>query len=119
MSNLEGILAVIGNSQLVSDDVLTELRKKLEQSPSPPDLRAAVRWLVQKEHVTSDQGRRLIASKSASAAAPTPQPGSAAEAEEELELFPLDNPPPAPAPGAGARVWRRGSRRRFGTVSHR
>ncbi|HVX63363.1 MAG TPA: hypothetical protein VHC19_22270, partial [Pirellulales bacterium] len=104
MSNLDSILTVIGNSQLVSDDVLMELRKKLEQSSSPPDLRAAVRWLVQKEHVTSDQGRRLIASHSASAAGSAPPPGpaaAAAEEEEELELFPLDNPPPA-APRAQA-----------------
>ncbi|HXT60473.1 MAG TPA: PQQ-binding-like beta-propeller repeat protein, partial [Pirellulales bacterium] len=100
MSNLETILATIESSQLVSPDVLDELRRRLEQSPQAADLRSAVRWLVQKEHMTSDQGRRLLAGK---------QPAPAASADDEMKLAPMDDEPPkaaarpAPSPPAAAR----------------
>ena len=100
MSNLETILATIESSQLVSPDVLDELRRRLEQSPQAADLRSAVRWLVQKEHMTSDQGRRLLAGK---------QPSPAPSADDEMKLAPMDDEPakaaarPAPSPPAAAR----------------
>ena len=75
MPNHETILAIIEKSQLVSSAALGELRRKLEQSPTPADLRMAVRWLVQKEHITSEQGRKLLAGQKPSAAPPEAEIG--------------------------------------------
>jgi len=110
MPNLDSIVATIKQSQLVSPDVVEELRSKLQQSSQPVDLRSAVRWLVQKEHITSDQGRRLIASqKNAPAGAANeevgfapmedaaPTPARRGAADDDLELSPMDDAPPAPA----------------------
>lgn len=119
MSNLDSILATIKRSQLVSPDVVEELQRKLQQSPQPVDLRSAVRWLVQKEHITSDQGRRLLSAQTSGPATPAEEmglapmdeeppkaaarpsskpaaPQAAPEDDDDLELFPLDEPPAAP-----------------------
>ena len=82
MPNHETILAIIEKSQLVSSAALGELRRKLEQSPTPADLRMAVRWLVQKEHITSEQGRKLLAGQKPSAAPPEAEIGLAPMADD-------------------------------------
>ena len=122
MSNLDSIIATIKQSQLVSPDVVEELRSKLQQSSQPVDLRSAIRWLVQKEHITSDQGRRLVAAQKnpaagaaddnlgfapmadeAPAAAPARKPAARRAADDDLELSPMDDaPPPAARPAAPA-----------------
>ena len=124
--NNDEIISVVEASNLVSDEVLEQLRDRLENAKQPVDLKLAVKWLVQKEHVTSEQGRRLLSR----AGGAGPAPGSAAPArpapakrtappdeddglelvdeadpvaeaeliEEGLELFPLgDSAGPAPA----------------------
>lgn len=104
MPNIDPILATIEQSNLVADDVLDELRQRLEKSKVPVDLKLAVKWLVQKEHITSDQGRRLLArgngaSGGATGAAtsgkrPTSGP---VRATDSIGLAPLDDDGPPPA----------------------
>jgi outer membrane protein assembly factor BamB/TolA-binding protein len=99
MPDLSQILATVEQSNLVSDDVIDELRQRLEKSRQTPDLKAAIKWLVQKEHITSDQGRRLLAR--AGNAAPAAAAKTAQADDDDLKLF--DDQPVAPAksPAAG------------------
>src|SRR5579884_1389488 len=94
MPDLSNIIATIEASNLVSDDVVDELRRRLEKSKQPVDLKSAVKWLVQKEHITSEQGRRLIAKAGGS----TTQPARPAPPDDDLKLVddePVAAPPPA------------------------
>jgi TolA-binding protein len=95
MPDLSTILSAVEESNLVSDDVIEELRQRLEKSRQPPDLKAAVKWLVQKEHITSDQGRRLLARAPSAGAAPKAAEPAQAD-DDDLKLF--EEPPAAPAP---------------------
>lgn len=117
--NNDEIISIVEASNLVSDQVLEQLRDRLESTKQPVDLKLAVKWLVQKEHITSEQGRRLLsraggaaAPRSAAPAKPSAPPDDddlelidePAEAEvidEGLELFPLGGSAEAgPAPAA-------------------
>lgn len=94
MPDLSNIIATIEASNLVSDEVVDELRHRLEKSRQPVDLKSAVKWLVQKEHITSEQGRRLLAKSGGSAA----QPARPAPPDDDLKLVddePVAAPPPA------------------------
>lgn len=97
MPDVSQIVDTIDQSNLVADEVLDELRARLEKSPQTVDLKTAVKWLVQKEHITSDQGRRLLSKAGGAAgAAKTARP---APADDDLQL--VDDPsdaPPAKAP---------------------
>ncbi|HET6883886.1 MAG TPA: PQQ-binding-like beta-propeller repeat protein [Pirellulales bacterium] len=94
MPDISQIIATIEQSNLVADEVVEELRERLEKSRQPVDLKSAVKWLVQKEHVTSEQGRRLLArAGGAAAAAGKPAPAD----DDDLKLF---EEPPAVPPGA-------------------
>ncbi|HEX7446568.1 MAG TPA: PQQ-binding-like beta-propeller repeat protein [Pirellulales bacterium] len=128
MTNDE-IVSIVDASNLVSDQVLGELRDRLDKAKQPVDLKLAVKWLVQKEHITSDQGKRLLsraggatapaapaqpATKRSATKNPAPQPVDdddlelideprAVEADvvdEGLELFPLGESAESPAPPA-------------------
>lgn len=134
MTNDE-IVSIVEASNLVSDQVLGELRDRLDKAKQPVDLKLAVKWLVQKEHITSDQGKRLLstpgggAPRAAAPARPAPavskiddddlelidEPAGVAEAEvveEGLELFPLGGsvdggtaPAAKPATGKSDKRW--------------
>ncbi|HEX5444333.1 MAG TPA: PQQ-binding-like beta-propeller repeat protein [Pirellulales bacterium] len=122
----EEIVSIIDASNLVSDQVLGELRDRLDKAKQPVDLKLAVKWLVQKEHVTSEQGKRLLSRAGGTAAGPAPaapkkpvpapddddlelidEPAVEADVVDEgLELFPLGEsaetgPAPAAKPAAG------------------
>jgi outer membrane protein assembly factor BamB len=102
MPDISQVLATIEQSNLVSDDVIEELRQRLEKSRQPADVKTAVKWLVQKEHITSDQGRRLLSRAGGGA---EPQATRAAPADDDLQLFeepPAAPPPPAKAPAGKA-----------------
>ncbi|OYV85639.1 MAG: hypothetical protein B7Z73_13185, partial [Planctomycetia bacterium 21-64-5] len=103
MPDISPIIATIEDSNLVSDEVVDELRQRLEKSKQPADLKSAVKWLVQKEHITSEQGRRLIAragGTTAASAAARPAPP-----DDDLKLFEEEPPaaPPAPKPAGPAK----------------
>ncbi|HWB13772.1 MAG TPA: PQQ-binding-like beta-propeller repeat protein [Pirellulales bacterium] len=96
MPDISHILSAVEQSNLVSDDVIGELRQRLEKSRQPPDLKAAVKWLVQKEHITSDQGRRLLSRAGTPSAGTAPKPVAGGDDDDDLKL--VDEPPAAPAP---------------------
>lgn len=106
MPNIDPILATIEQSNLVADDVLDELRQRLEKSKVPVDLKLAIKWLVQKEHITTDQGRRLLArgngASSGPTAAPEKRPPSATRQADNIGLAPFDDESPAAGRGAPA-----------------
>jgi len=104
MPNAEKIVAVIEQSNLVSADVIDQLRRKLERTPAM-GLRAAVKWLVEKRQLTTAQGGRLLASigdadeeddfdlvpsDREEDARQTREVPVAAEDDDDLEMFPLD-----------------------------
>ncbi|HEV3023085.1 MAG TPA: hypothetical protein VGX76_11485, partial [Pirellulales bacterium] len=60
MPNAEKIIAAVEQSNLVTDDVVALLRKKIARTPAM-GLREAVKWLVEKRHITTAQGGRLVA----------------------------------------------------------
>jgi len=60
MPNAEKIIAAVERSNLVTADVVDQLRDKLDRTPVM-GLRAAVKWLVEKRHITAAQGGRLLA----------------------------------------------------------
>jgi outer membrane protein assembly factor BamB/TolA-binding protein len=97
MPDISQILSAVEQSNLVSDDVIDELRQRLEKSRQTPDLKAAVKWLVQKEHITSDQGRRLLSRASTAPAGAAAKPAPADE-DDDLKLFDEPASPPSPAP---------------------
>lgn len=98
MPDISQIVDIIEQSNLVADEVIAELRQRLEKSRQPVDLKTAVKWLVQKEHMTSEQGRRLLA-RSGGGATKGAKPAPADD--EDLKLFEESPaaPPPAKAPG--------------------
>ncbi|MGH7137668.1 MAG: hypothetical protein ACREHD_18125, partial [Pirellulales bacterium] len=98
MPDISQVVAIIEQSNLVADEVIAELRQRLEKSRQPVDLKTAVKWLVQKEHITSEQGRRLLTRSGA----PTPGAKPAPADDDDLKLFeePPAAPPPSKAPAA-------------------
>lgn len=98
MPDLANIIATIEASNLVSDEVVDELRQRLEKSKQPVDLKSAVKWLVQKEHITSEQGRRLISRVGGAGTAAQPAARSAPPDDD----FKLADEEPAAAPPAKA-----------------
>jgi outer membrane protein assembly factor BamB/TolA-binding protein len=114
MPNAEKIIAAIEQSNLVSADVVDQLRRKLERTPTM-GLRAAVKWLVEKRQVTTAQGGRLLASigdakeedddfdlmpsERDDDARQTRGVPLAAEDDDDLEMFPLDGDDAAGGPG--------------------
>ncbi len=99
MPDISQIVATIEDSNLVADEVLQELRGRLEKSRQPVDLKSAIKWLVQKEHITSDQGRRLLTRAAGAASAPAAGGAKPAPADDDLQLFEEpDAAPPVKAP---------------------
>ncbi|HUY36521.1 MAG TPA: PQQ-binding-like beta-propeller repeat protein [Pirellulales bacterium] len=76
MPNTEKIIAVIEQSDLVTADVVDQLRSKLDRAPAM-SLRAAVKWLVEKRHISTAQGGRLLAKVE-----------EADDKEDDLDLMP-------------------------------
>ncbi|MEX2558279.1 MAG: PQQ-binding-like beta-propeller repeat protein, partial [Pirellulales bacterium] len=88
MATIESVLAVIERSNLVSSDVVSELKHRLEKSKHEADVRTAVKWLVAKEHITLAQGQRLLQQQPPSQADTRTAP---LDDDDELELLPLDD----------------------------
>jgi outer membrane protein assembly factor BamB/TolA-binding protein len=129
MPNADKILSAVERSNLVTDDVIEQLRKKLARTPAM-GLREAVKWLVEKRHITTAQGGRLVASAekaedeadaeselnfaASQGDVPVGQTRGAAAAgdDDELDVFPLDadaandgGKPAAAKPAAAGARW--------------
>jgi outer membrane protein assembly factor BamB len=98
MPDISQIIATVEQSNLVADEVVEELRQRLEKSRQPVDLKTAIKWLVQKEHITSEQGRRLLARTGGAASAAPARPAPADD--DDLKLFeePAAAPPATKGP---------------------
>src|SRR5207249_4849121 len=57
----EKIVQAVEQSNLIDAEVVEQLRRKLDRTPSM-GLRAAIKWLAEKRHITTAQGGRLLAS---------------------------------------------------------
>jgi hypothetical protein len=109
MSNKEQLLAVIRQSNLVSDETLALLSQRMEKTSGRITLRSAVKWLIDKGHITSAQGQRLLVVSPESGPPPAPAPTPArppasatiSEDADDLYLAPLDDDKPRrPKPSA-------------------
>ena len=115
MPNAEKIIAAIERSNLVTADVVDQLRRKLERTPTM-GLRAAVKWLVEKRQVTTAQGGRLLANigdadeddddfdvapsdRDDDARQTRGVPAAAEDDDDDLEMIPIDGDDAASDPG--------------------
>lgn len=125
----EELLATLADIGLVSDEVLSQLRRKVDKSPAKYDSQKLVQMLIDNGHLTSTQARRLfptvpisnaptshdLPEKVGAGATPRAQEelGFASDirrhsdlAEDDDDLVPLDDDPPTarmPTSTAGTR----------------